>query len=115
MDQEARLVTVDHAWSGRWSGRSLLRLDAHGVVFAGSADAHDADTLAGAELPHVPGTVLAPFTDSHVHLGLIDAAQLARRRHLAGRRSRVGAGDRSTAGSAGPGADDWPEVPSPAG
>ena len=76
MDQEARLVTVDHAWSGRWSGRSLLRLDAHGVVFAGSADAHDADTLAGAELPHVPGTVLAPFTDSHVHLGLVDAAQL---------------------------------------
>ncbi|NRD27002.1 amidohydrolase [Frigoribacterium sp. VKM Ac-2836] len=76
MDQEARLVTVDHAWSGRWSGRSLLRLDAHGVVFAGSVDEHDADTLAGAAPPHVRGTVLAPFTDSHVHLGLIDAAQL---------------------------------------
>ncbi|MBF4601135.1 amidohydrolase [Frigoribacterium sp. VKM Ac-1396] len=76
MDQEARLVTVDHAWSGRWSGRSLLRLDAHGVVFAGPADAHDADALVGAELPHVPGTVLAPFTDSHVHLGLVDAAHL---------------------------------------
>ncbi|ROS51419.1 amidohydrolase [Frigoribacterium sp. PhB24] len=76
MDQEARLVTVDHAWSGRWSGRSVLRLDSHGVVFAGPADAHDADTPAGAGLPHVPGTVLAPFTDSHVHLGLIDAARL---------------------------------------
>lgn len=76
MDQEARLVTVDHAWSGRWSGRSLLRLDAHGIVFAGPADAHDADALVGAELPHVPGTVLAPFTDSHVHLGLVDAARL---------------------------------------
>jgi len=76
MDQEARLVTVDHAWSGRWSGRSLLRLDAHGVVFAGSADGHGADTIADAGLPHVPGTVLAPFTDSHVHLGLVDAARL---------------------------------------
>ncbi|WP_054146921.1 hypothetical protein [Frigoribacterium sp. RIT-PI-h] len=114
MDQEARLVTVDHAWSGRWSGRSLLRLDAHGVVFAGSADAHDADTLAGAEPPPVPGTVPAPLPDPHVPLGLIDAA---RRPSAASRGSSPSDGTRRsrTAGSAGPGGTAGPGWPSPAG
>jgi len=73
MQQRPRLVTVDHVWSGRWSGRTVLRLDGHGVAAVGGDEARAA--LAG-PLPHVPGTVLAPFTDSHVHLGLVDATRL---------------------------------------
>jgi len=73
MDPRPRLVTVDHLWSGRWAGRSVLRLDAHGVAPAGREEARGAVARL---LPHLPGTVLAPFTDSHVHLGLVDGARL---------------------------------------
>jgi len=73
MTSRPRLVTVDHLWSGRWAGRTVLRLDAHGVAPAGREEARGAVAHL---LPHLPGTVLAPFTDSHVHLGLVDAAQL---------------------------------------
>jgi hypothetical protein len=70
MTQEARFVTVDHAWSGGWSGRSLVRVTDEIDLLGPPQAVH-------AGLPHLPGTLLAPFTDSHVHLGLIDPTALA--------------------------------------
>jgi hypothetical protein len=72
MQQEARLVTVDRVWSGRWHGPSVVRVAPTAVHLAGSAGPEHAP------LPHLPGTLFSPFTDSHVHLGLVDPAQLAR-------------------------------------
>ena len=70
MTQEARFVTVDHAWSGAWSGRSVVRVSGDIDLLGPPRAVHDG-------LPHLPGTLLAPFTDSHVHLGLIDPLALA--------------------------------------
>jgi len=72
MQQEARLVTVDRAWSGRWHGPSVVRVSPAAVHLVGAAGPEHAD------LPHLPGTLFSPFTDSHVHLGLVEPAQLAR-------------------------------------
>jgi hypothetical protein len=72
MQQEARLVTVDRAWSGRWHGPSVVRVSPAAVHLLGAAGPeHD-------DLPHLPGTLFSPFTDSHVHLGLVDPEQLSR-------------------------------------
>ena len=65
MTQEARFVTVDHAWSGAWSRRSVVRLTDEIELLGPPHTAHDG-------IPHLPGTLLSPFTDSHVHLGLVD-------------------------------------------
>jgi hypothetical protein len=59
------LLTCDDAWFGVWRGPSILRLEAGRLSYAGPDDGSEADG-------HVAATVLAPFTDSHVHLGLID-------------------------------------------
>ena len=75
MDDQARLVTVDRVWSGRWHGPSVVRVSPTAIHLVGAADAEHGDD---AELPHVPGTLFSPFTDSHVHLGLVDAVQLVR-------------------------------------
>ncbi|GAA4671855.1 amidohydrolase family protein [Frondihabitans cladoniiphilus] len=64
------LVAVDEAWFGSWRGPSILRLTNGLISYDGPADASDRG------VPRLDGTVLAPFTDSHVHLGLIDAARL---------------------------------------
>jgi hypothetical protein len=72
MQQEARLVTVDRVWSGRWHGPSVVRVSPTAIHLVGAVGAgHDT-------LPHLPGTLFSPFTDSHVHLGLIEPEQLAR-------------------------------------
>jgi len=71
MTPEALLVTVDHVWSGRWRGPSVVRATREGLHLFGSPDPATADAL-----PHLPGTLLSPFTDSHVHLGLIDPTLL---------------------------------------
>jgi hypothetical protein len=62
------LLSCDDAWFGGWRGPSILRLEAGRLGFGGSDD--------GSAEAHVPGAVLAPFTDSHVHLGLVDARAL---------------------------------------
>jgi hypothetical protein len=72
MQQEARLVTVDRAWSGRWHGPSVVRVSPAAVHLVGAAGPEHGD------LPHLPGTLFSPFTDSHVHLGLVDPEQLSR-------------------------------------
>jgi hypothetical protein len=75
MQQEARLVTVDRVWSGRWHGPSVVRVSPTAIHLVGAVDpGHGED----ADLPHLPGTLFSPFTDSHVHLGLVEPEQLVR-------------------------------------
>ncbi|ROP75783.1 hypothetical protein EDF18_2412 [Frigoribacterium sp. PhB107] len=79
MQQEARLVTVDRVWSGRWHGPSVVRVSPTAIHLVGAVDpGHGEHAAHGAhaELPHLPGTLFSPFTDSHVHLGLVDPEQL---------------------------------------
>ena len=78
MQQEARLVTVDRAWSGRWHGPSVVRVSPTAIHLVGSADTDRAERAAHSDLPHLRGTLFSPFTDSHVHLGLVEPAQLVR-------------------------------------
>lgn len=66
---EGALVEVDEVWSGSWRGRQRLRVAAGLLVPVHPADA------AGPAL-RIPGTILPRLVDSHVHLGLIDAARL---------------------------------------
>lgn len=68
------LLSCDDAWFGGWRGASVVKLDRGRISWAGPAGA-DADIDIDG---HVPGAVLAPFTDSHVHLGLVDAAAVRR-------------------------------------
>ena len=74
MQQEARLVTVDRAWSGRWHGPSVVRVSPTAIHLVGSADTDQAERAAHSDLPHLRGTLFSPFTDSHVHLGLVEPA-----------------------------------------
>jgi hypothetical protein len=63
-------IRVDEVWLGGWRGPSLLRVRAGALEYlspAGTAH-HDG--------PRLAGTVLPGFVDSHVHLGLVDAAGL---------------------------------------
>ena len=69
----------ENAWipgaDGGWAGPSVFSRDASGVHHLGPVD-----TIAKAERgAHLPGVVLPGFTDSHVHLGLVDAATLRAR------------------------------------
>jgi hypothetical protein len=66
------LLTCDDAWFGGWQGPSILRIEAGRLTYAGRNDDRDRVEADG----HVPATVVAPFTDSHVHLGLIDPGAL---------------------------------------
>lgn len=63
------LLSCDDAWFGGWRGPSLLRIEAGRLAYAGPA-------LGGEVDGHLRATVFAPFTDSHVHLGLIDPEAL---------------------------------------
>ncbi|OLT54639.1 hypothetical protein [Cellulosimicrobium sp. CUA-896] len=71
----ARLVTVDASWfPGRPpTGPTTFLATASGLhpLSDAEVDAHGA-----AEPLHLPGTLLPPFTDAHVHLGLVDATAL---------------------------------------
>ena len=81
MQQEARLVTVDRVWSGRWHGPSVVRVSPTAIHLVGTVGTeHGDDAAHGAhgELPHLPGALFSPFTDSHVHLGLVEPEQLVR-------------------------------------
>lgn len=82
------LLTCDDAWFGGWRGPSALTIEAGRLRYAGPADAlasdpgsdpgsdPDSDPQRTESDGHLRGVVLAPFTDSHVHLGLIDAGAL---------------------------------------
>lgn len=75
------LLSCDDAWFGEWRGRSQLLIERGRISYAGPAGpAGPADPANSDSTPaidgHVPGAVLAPFTDSHVHLGLVDPAAL---------------------------------------
>ncbi|WP_213816020.1 amidohydrolase [Glaciihabitans sp. dw_435] len=63
----AVFVSADEVWLGGWRGASLLRIDGNRLDWV-------APLAAATERPtfHVPGTIFGGFTDSHVHLGLID-------------------------------------------
>ncbi|ARC56104.1 hypothetical protein AS850_03320 [Frondihabitans sp. 762G35] len=62
------LLSCDDAWFGGWRGPSILRLESGRLTWGGPDD--------GSAEAHLDGVVLAPFTDSHVHLGLVDARAL---------------------------------------
>jgi hypothetical protein len=107
------LLSCDDAWFGDWRGPSLLRLEGGRLSYAGPASAGS-----GTDLPddlgvpgHVRGAVLAPFTDSHVHVGLVDAATL--RRNGIGRVVDLGWDPAVAEAWPARGSDpesDWPEV-----
>ncbi|BDZ49511.1 hydrolase [Frondihabitans sucicola] len=63
------LLTCDDAWFGGWRGPSILRIEAGRLSYGGPADGTETDGQLAA-------TVFAPFTDSHVHLGLVDPGAL---------------------------------------
>lgn len=67
------LLTCDDAWFGGWRGRSILRIEAGRLSYAGPAEGTSVEADVDG---HVGATVLAPLTDSHVHLGLIDVGAL---------------------------------------
>jgi hypothetical protein len=107
------LLSCDDAWFGDWRGPSLLRLEGGRLSYAGAAGAgsRTGGTEADEALGHTPGVVLAPFTDSHVHLGLVDAAAL--RRGGIGRVVDLGWDPAVAESWPAHGADpesDWPEV-----
>ncbi|AMM20115.1 hypothetical protein AX769_07980 [Frondihabitans sp. PAMC 28766] len=64
----------DDAWFGGWRGPSILRAEAGRLTHVGRWV--DDDTTGRDIAGHVAGAVLAPFTDSHVHLGLVDPTLL---------------------------------------
>jgi hypothetical protein len=65
------LLSCDDAWFGGWRGPSLVLVRAGRLSYAGPL--HDYTDQPEA---HLAGSVLAPFTDSHVHLGRFDPALL---------------------------------------
>lgn len=68
------LLTCDDVWFGGWRGPSTLVVTGGRVEFGGPVV--PAPSAASEPEAHIPGVVLAPFTDSHVHLGLVDAGAL---------------------------------------
>lgn len=92
----ALLVTVDASW---FPGRPPTGPTSFLATASGLADAHESHEIdpSGRDRPsvgrpgdarvdltdhgwrepvHLPGTLLPPFTDAHVHLGLVDATEL---------------------------------------
>ena len=64
-------VTADEVWIDGWRGASLLRVEGATLEWVGGSGAQTEAPAA-----HIPGTVFAGFTDSHVHLGLVDDSAL---------------------------------------
>lgn len=65
----AVLVRAEECWFGRWLGPSLFEASGDSLKLVGPASSSTADLS-------IPGTVFGGFTDSHVHLGLIDGSLL---------------------------------------
>jgi hypothetical protein len=65
------LVRAEECWFGRWLGPTLLEASGDSLTLVGPAEAR----MTGADL-FLPGTLFGGFTDSHVHLGLIDPSLL---------------------------------------
>jgi hypothetical protein len=68
---DATFITADEVWLDGWRGPSLLRIDGPSLEWVGPSTGAKEEISA-----HVGGTIATGFTDSHVHLGLIDAAAL---------------------------------------
>jgi imidazolonepropionase-like amidohydrolase len=68
------LITTDEAWVDGWRGPSVFELRDASLHYLSPL----ADLRGTRETIHLPGTVLPGFRDSHVHLGLVDAAELLR-------------------------------------
>jgi imidazolonepropionase-like amidohydrolase len=68
-----QFVTTDDAWLNGWRGASVFEVRGASLDYLAPL----ADWRRSGRTIHLPGTVLPGFRDSHVHLGLIDAAALA--------------------------------------
>jgi imidazolonepropionase-like amidohydrolase len=66
-------VTTDEAWLGGWRGASVFEVRGASLDYLAPLE----NWHGTGRTIHLPGTVLPGFRDSHVHLGLIDAAALA--------------------------------------
>ena len=64
-------VSADDVWLGGWRGPSVLRSTGNILEWVGPLSGSTEAPTA-----HIPGTVFGGFTDSHVHLGLVDPAGL---------------------------------------
>ncbi len=69
--EAAAVITTDEVWLDGWRGPSVLH--AHGVALDWVGPAGSSSERIDA---HIPGTIVGGFTDSHVHLGLIDPSLL---------------------------------------
>ena len=67
------LFSVDEVWLGGWRGPSLVRATGSTLEWVGASGATAFDEPVTG---HVPGVLLPGFTDSHVHLGLVDPTAL---------------------------------------
>jgi hypothetical protein len=90
--------TVDECWSDGWLGRTTIVADESGFRLARSDDPKP--------LAYLAGTAFPGFRDAHVHLGLIDGAEL----HAGGIASVDDFGWDLDLARTWPGADDLPEV-----
>jgi hypothetical protein len=59
----------DNAWVNGWAGPSVFSREANDLRWVGPVDGIDRRDRGA----HLPGVVVPGFTDSHVHLGLVDA------------------------------------------
>ena len=64
-------LTAEEVWLDGWRGPSVLRVSGDTLEWVGPSQ-HSAERVRA----HIPGAVFGGFTDSHVHLGLIDATGL---------------------------------------
>ncbi|MHC5797500.1 amidohydrolase family protein [Lacisediminihabitans sp. FW035] len=69
--EASAVFTTDEVWLDGWRGPSVLRTDGVDLHWVGPAG-----TRSGTIDAHIPGTIVGGFTDSHVHLGLIDPSLL---------------------------------------
>ena len=68
-----RFVTTDDAWLDGWRGASVFEVRGASLDYLAPVEGWHGT----GRMIRLPGTVLPGFRDSHVHLGLIDAAALA--------------------------------------
>lgn len=71
MTAAPRLLSAENSWVDGWSGPVVFEIGRPGLTVVDGVDPSDRRIVG-----HVPGTLMPGFTDSHVHLGLVDASAL---------------------------------------